>query len=71
MDDITKAAERVRQVREALQADPFSVGAPAPTVRAGQGWIFRLGERVFDTVTGQEGEVIARTRENVILPASR
>lgn len=29
------------------------------------------GDRVFDTVSGQEGEVVGRTIENIILPTAK
>lgn len=41
----------------------------APAVGVRRGDPFRVGARVFDTVTGEEGEVVGRTTENVVVSA--
>jgi hypothetical protein len=71
--DIARTVERVRRSRaaaEARAAEPLSLlgGIPATGTRA-----LEVGARVFDLVTGQEGEVIGRTREdgNVHAPDRR
>ena len=58
--------QRSRAARDAREADRLSPvqGDGAARTRA-----LEVGARVFDLVTGQEGEVIYGTRENFIVPA--
>jgi len=44
----------------AIASSPFAARATHP---------FRAGDRVFDTVTGEEGEVVGRTTENIVVSA--
>lgn len=54
--------ERARTTRERLE----QLTAKTNTSAGG----FAAGARVFDTVTGQEAEVVHGTRENIIVPNS-
>jgi len=60
---IAQADADQRQRREQLRA---AAGAREP----GLGGIFRPGDRVFDTVTGLEGNVIHATSENLVVPVA-
>lgn len=71
MSEIDRIRERVRQnrigVRPSDKTSPEkSGGGVAPS-----GAQHLPGDRVFDRVTGQEGEVIGGTRENIIVPAAK
>jgi hypothetical protein len=53
--------------REELQRE---LAAPrSPLLRFG-GREYFAGDRVFDRVSGQEGEIVAGTTENIIVPNS-
>lgn len=67
---LARIAERLQQqaYRRRQQLQDRLAAAPAAGVRSATP--FAPGDRVFDTVTGQEGEVIARTLENIIVPVT-
>lgn len=72
MDDaLSRIRERVSQNRTA-RAEAIATAAREmalePTRRDG---IFIAGDRVFDTITGQEGVVVAVTSENLIVPTTQ
>jgi len=68
-DERARVLERVRQNRRAgarvREAHARTVRSPT---RDSAG-IFDAGSRVFDTVSGQHGEVVSATSENIIVPA--
>jgi hypothetical protein len=69
--ELERLRERLRQAR-AIRAAQLGIGAGGPVCAEGRmGCPFTAGARVFDRVTGEEGEVIAGTRENVIVSAPR
>lgn len=61
--DRLQRSRAARDARDTARLSPRAGGAAAGT-RA-----LEVGARVFDLVTGQEGEVIGGTRENLIVPA--
>lgn len=68
--ELAIVADRVRQrraARDAREADQWPIAAhgTASTNRA-----LEAGARVFDTVTGQEGEIVGRTREDFIIQST-
>lgn len=66
-----KILERLRQNETArgLQLEPQR---PKPACAEGRiGCTFLAGDRVFDLLTGQHGEVISGTIENVLIPAPK
>jgi hypothetical protein len=66
-DALERVAERLRQLSAARQSSaPPAAGMVAG--RLGRRTNAQIvGARVFDTVSGQEGEVVGRTSENVIV----
>jgi hypothetical protein len=65
-DELPRVTERLRQSRDARRksiTQAFTPNPPAAHDRTGT-WV--AGQRVFDTVTGQEGHVVVVTRENVV-----
>jgi len=68
MSDLDRILERMRQNRAARRTllDNQLSKPVSPEQRMGSTVL--AGARVFDRVTGLEGEVIAATRENVIVP---
>jgi len=69
--ELAKLLERMRQRREQRAADSSAapgVGAPLGAVR---GQAHPLGAKVFDTVTGQVGEVIGGGSENIVIPTTK
>jgi hypothetical protein len=68
--ELDRVLERVRQNRaRALETlTPRTPSRAATTTTAPGG--FTPGAPVFDTVTGQHGEVIGGSRENVIRPSA-
>lgn len=69
MNELDRVRERVRQSRtERLAAIGRYAGSPASAEQQ-LGMRFRPGARVFDRVTGQEGEVVGGTIENIVVAA--
>ncbi len=67
-DHIDRVLERVRQgtaARVAEAGDRVNTGAPSPGAPAGAR---APGRRVFDTVTGQHGEIVHEGSANVVVP---
>jgi hypothetical protein len=70
-DELDRVAEQLRQItkwresaaRVSSRARELSTGPAASG--------FAPGARVFDTISGEEGEVIGGTRENVVVPAAK
>lgn len=66
-DGLSAISERVRQDRTSriARANQRLVETAEITRRGGR--MFLAGDRVFDTVSGLEGEVIHGARENIIV----
>jgi len=65
-DVFDRIRERTQQLRDARLARMQAAIADARARAASRAGGHPIGTRVFDTVSGEEGEVVARTRENVI-----
>jgi tRNA(Arg) A34 adenosine deaminase TadA len=65
-DVLDRIRERTRQLRETQRARMDAAIADARQRAAARDGRHPIGARVFDVVSGQEGEVVGRTRENVI-----
>jgi hypothetical protein len=70
VSELDKIADRLRQNNTARQTSADTAVRKLPVAAARLGCTFCAGERVFDLVTGLEGEVIDGTRENLIVPAA-
>lgn len=57
---------RSRAARDARETDRVVSSSAATTTRTRA---LSTGARVFDLVTGQEGEIVGRTTENILVPA--
>lgn len=68
---LARIRERIRQNRERFAAELAAPGQTNPTTHARTSAPIREGTRVFDTVTGLEGEVVGGTSENVIVPTAK
>lgn len=70
MTELDRVLERVRQNRAArVPPARASYTTPAELLTRVDG-TFAAGARVFDLVSGQEGVIVARTRENVLVPTA-
>jgi len=70
VDALARVRERVRQ-SHAARVRELAAGAVTPECAEGRlGCAFRIGDRVFDRVSGEEGVVIGGTRENVVVPTA-
>ncbi len=67
--DVDRLNERIRQNRRMLRAQLTPTAPPASSPEERIGLPLSPGTRVFDTVTGQHGEVISGTRTSVVVPA--
>jgi hypothetical protein len=70
-DELNRILERIRQRPDALNEQRaarlgVALGAPRSTAAP-----LSPGARVFDTVSGEFGEVVHATRENVIVPTAK
>jgi hypothetical protein len=61
--------ERVRQARQALDVSRARQAGDRVVTARSSALTHPIGARVFDTVTGLEGEVVYGQRENLIVPA--
>lgn len=69
--ELDKFAERLRQSRTARERAVLGE-AGSPLCPEGRiGCTFTAGARVFDRVSGQVGEVLSGSRENVIVSTTR
>lgn len=70
-DELSRVRERAIQNRTS-RADDIATGAREmalePTRPSGT---FIAGDRVFDTISGLEGTVVATRTENLVLPAAK
>lgn len=65
--DLDRLVERMRQRREQRAAELVGVPAARQPLGVARGLEHPLGSRVFDTVTGQTGEVVGGGSENVVV----
>jgi len=65
---IRERLEQNRKLRQSQLQDRLGTAVPAAALSSAP---FQPGDRVFDTVTGLEGEVLARTAENIIVPVTK
>lgn len=71
MPELEVLTERLRQQAKARRdaiADRLRRAQAADAMRRGA---HGVGDRVFDLVSGVEGEVVHVARENVVVPAAR
>lgn len=67
MSEFARVRERVRQSRSAI-ARELAIGATLPAGAEERiGSAFRIGDRAFDTVSGEHVEVIGAGVENVVV----
>lgn len=69
--ELAQLRERVRQNRTALSAESYDRRALATSVPRLSGGTFIAGDRVIDLVTGEEGEIIGSTTENILVPTAQ
>ena len=67
MSEFDRLRERVRQTRTTRLAAIGRNSSAAPCAEERLGCTFAPGVRVFDRVTGEWGEVVGGTRENVVV----
>jgi hypothetical protein len=70
MSELERVRERVRQARAARTRE-LAAAPPSPaSAEQRLGCAFCVGDVVFDRVTGEVGEVVYGTRENVVVPTA-
>lgn len=70
--DVRRALARIEENRAARRADIDAARRPPVTSADRIGAAHAPGDPVFDTITGQTGEVIHASRENILRdPADR
>lgn len=70
-DETDRIRERLRQGRTALDRAARADSVSPLCAEGRMGCAYTAGARVFDRVSGLEGEVIGGARENVIVSATR
>lgn len=70
-DALTRNAELLKQNRDAIFRRGVARAPNAPIFTAPPTGTVVAGARVFDPVTGEEGEVIHVARENVVVPTAK
>jgi len=69
-DTLDQLLERARQNRAARRTNmDIKVSKPV-SAELRLGSTFLAGDRVFDTVSGEEGVVISATRQHLVVPAA-
>lgn len=68
-EGLHRIRERLQQIRAARHATIAAALENAQQVARAAGGTPVAGDRVFDTVTGQEGIVLHAARENIVVPA--
>ncbi len=66
-DALTRNAELLKQNRDAIFRRGVARAQNAPIFTPPQLGTLSAGARVFDPVSGEEGEVLHGTRENVVV----
>lgn len=69
MSAIDRLLDRLREARTARARELRAGGAAPRCAEDRLGCRFRPGDRVFDLVSGEEGEVLGSTIEHVVVPA--
>lgn len=69
--ELAIATERLRQARAVRDAALETALAPVRNSGALAGTGLAIGDQVYDTVSGLEGEVIDAARENVVVPTAK
>jgi hypothetical protein len=70
MSELDRIRERVRQNRTLRRQTLADTSAAAASITSAPAAAGAIGSRVFDLVTGEEGEVIGGHTENIIVPAA-
>lgn len=71
MSELARVTERLRQNRTARARELVQHRAAVACPEGRIGCTYIPGDRVFDPVTGQEGEVVGGTVENVVVPTAK
>jgi hypothetical protein len=69
--EMDRLLERMRQRREAIERDLLTSRAPRRGSANDARVDHPVGARVFDPLSGQEGEVIGAGSENIVVPAPK
>lgn len=69
--ELARALERQRQIRQTRAETVRATNGAQVRARALHAGTTQAGDRVFDLETGQEGTVIGRTVENIIVPTAQ
>jgi lambda repressor-like predicted transcriptional regulator len=62
---------RLRMAKASLNRDTSARGAPPSSTEAALGLSYRKGDRVIDTVTGEEVEIVTGSKTHVIVQSTR
>ena len=71
MSELTKVLDRVRQDRTGRRQTDADTRANVTTNNGAASGASIAGTRVFDRVTGEEGIILGRHTENIIVPITR
>lgn len=69
--ELAQLRERVRQNRTLASKAPVLVLENSTRAEGRTGGAFVAGDRVFDLVAGELGDVVGGTRENIIVPTAQ
>lgn len=70
MDRLPHVLREIAGLNEAARAALGAAAVPPPSAEENLGLALRPGARVFDVVTGQEGEVIAGSSAHYLVPSA-
>lgn len=71
MTDRERVLRRVEEGRATRAAELAAAVSSPVSLAVRLGAVHRDGARVFDPVTGQEGVVVGRASENIVIPAAK
>ncbi len=70
MDQLPHVLREIVSLNKAANADLGAAVVPPPSAEENLGLALRPGARVFDVVTGQEGEIVAGSRAHYLVPSA-
>jgi hypothetical protein len=70
MERLPHVLSEIRSLNQGASAALAAAAAPPPSAEERMGLALRPGARVFDLVTGQEGEVLAGTIAHYVVPSA-
>lgn len=70
MERLHHVLNEIRSLNQGASAALAAAAAPPPSAEEQMGLALKPGARVYDTVTGQEGEILAGSIAHFVVPSA-